>query len=149
VTPGSLEHRLLNDFQRDFPLEPRPFAVIGQALGLDEQDVIERLEELKASGSIGRVGAAVRPGTVGASTLAAIRVPDARLAEVAEIVTAFPEVNHNYEREHDVNLWFVVTAPDESALTGVLDAISEATGLEVMDLRLLTPFHIDLGFDLK
>jgi len=149
VTPGSLEHRLLNDFQRDFPLEPRPFAVIGQALGLDEQDFIERLEELKASGSIGRVGAAVRPGTVGASTLAAIRVPDTRLAEVAEIVTAFPEVNHNYEREHDVNLWFVVTAPDESALIGVLDAISEATGLEVMDLRLLTPFHIDLGFDLK
>ena len=149
MTPGSLEHRLLNDFQRDFPLEPRPFAVIGQALGLDEQDFIERLEELKASGSIGRVGAAVRPGTVGASTLAAIRVPDTRLAEVAEIVTAFPEVNHNYEREHDVNLWFVVTAPDESALIGVLDAISEATGLEVMDLRLLTPFHIDLGFDLK
>jgi len=149
VTPGSVEHRLLNDFQRDFPLEPRPFASIGQALGHDEQDVIDRLKGLRDSGSISRVGAAVRPGSVGASTLAAIRVPEARLAEVADIVTAYPEVNHNYEREHDVNLWFVVTASDEAALKGVLDAISEETGLEVMDLRLLTPFHIDLGFDLK
>lgn len=149
MTPGSVEHRLLNDFQRDFPLEPRPFAAIGQSLGLDERDVIDRLKDLKSNGSISRVGAAVRPGTVGASTLAAIRVPETRLEEVADIVTAFPEVNHNYEREHDVNLWFVVTAPDETALIGVLDAISEETGLEVMDLRLLTPFHIDLGFDLK
>jgi len=141
--------RLLNDFQRDFPLEPRPYARMADALGLAEDDVLAILEELAGAGAISRVGAVVRPNTVGASTLAAMRVPVTRLEDVAAHVSARPEVNHNYERDHAINLWFVVTAESREAVLRVLGEIEAATGIRVLDLPLVTPFHIDLGFDLR
>ena len=79
---------LLDRFQRDFPLDPRPFARIAVKLGLSEAEVIERLTAMQAAGRIARVGGTVRPNTAGASTLAAMAVPEARIDEVAEIVSA-------------------------------------------------------------
>jgi siroheme decarboxylase len=76
-------------------------------------------------------------------------VPPGRLAEVAELVSRFPEVNHNYEREHRFNLWFVLTARDRSRLDAVLAAIAAATGLPVLDLPMLEEYHIDLGFPIR
>ncbi|ARJ67395.1 AsnC family transcriptional regulator [Magnetospirillum sp. ME-1] len=144
-----LDQRLLNEFQQDFPLESRPYAVLGERLGMDEDEVMDRLARLTRGGSISRVGAVFRPHTVGGSTLAAMAVPAHRLEEVAELVNAFGEVNHNYQREHRLNLWFVVTAPTKARVAEVLDEISQSTGLQVLDLPLLEHFHIDLGFDLK
>jgi DNA-binding Lrp family transcriptional regulator len=141
--------RLLNDFQRDFPLEPRPYARIAGELGIAEDDVLAILGELSGAGAISRVGAVVRPNTVGASTLAAMRVPPERLEAVAAQVSARPEVNHNYERDHAINLWFVVTAESRDAVLRVLGEIEAATAIQVLDLPLVTPFHIDLGFDLR
>ncbi|HVI49603.1 MAG TPA: Lrp/AsnC family transcriptional regulator [Candidatus Sulfotelmatobacter sp.] len=143
-----LDRRLLDEFQRDFPLDPRPYAVLGERLGVDEETVRQRLERLKASGSISRVGAVFKPHAVGASTLAALAVPPADLERVAAIVSAMPEVNHNYQREHDFNLWFVVCAADEAAVRRTLREIRRQTGLEPLDLPLLEDFHIDLGFPL-
>ncbi|WP_374643606.1 AsnC family transcriptional regulator [Tabrizicola sp.] len=139
---------LLDRFQRDFPLEARPFARIGAALGLDEAEVIGRLTRMQAAGRITRVGGTVRPNTAGASTLAALAVPEARVDEVAAIVGAEPGVNHSYLREADWNLWFVATAPDAPALDAMLARIEAATGLRLLDLRLVRPFNIDLGFPL-
>jgi DNA-binding Lrp family transcriptional regulator len=110
--------------------------------------VIARLEHLTARAMIARVGATVRPNTAGASTLAAIAVPEARIETVAAIVGAEPGVNHSYLREDDWNLWFVATAPDRCALAATLARIGAATGLAVLDLRLVRPFNIDLGFRL-
>ena len=107
--------RLLDDFQRDLPLVPRPFAAMGEVLGVDEAEVIQRLDLLHARGMVSRVGATVRPNTAGASTLAAMAVPEDRIEEVAEIVGAEPGVNHSYLREDARNLWFVATAPDAAA----------------------------------
>ena len=76
-------------------------------------------------------------------------VPEQELEDVAAIVNAFDEVNHNYEREHDFNLWFVVVADDEERLQQVLAEIEAACGYEVLDLPLENEFFIDLGFDLK
>lgn len=146
---AAAEMRLLNEFQRDFPLEPRPYQRIAEALGMAEDEVIDAYRELSARGAISRIGAVVRPNSVGASTLAAMRVPAGRLDEVADLVSARPEVNHNYERDHAINLWFVVTAEDRARVLGVLDEIEHATGIAVLDLPLVTPFHIDLGFDLR
>jgi DNA-binding Lrp family transcriptional regulator len=146
---NTVEQRLLNDFQRDFPLERRPYARLAAKLGISEEEVLERLAGLRRRGAVSRIGAVVRPGTVGASTLAAMRVPEDRLEAVADMVSAYAEVNHNYERGHAINLWFVVTAGDETRLLGVLASLEEETGIPVMDLRLVTPFHIDLGFDLS
>lgn len=144
----STDQRLLSDFQRGFPLTSRPFQAVAVELGIDEGEVIARVKRLMASGVIGRIGAVVRPQTVGASTLAAMAVPEDRLDLVADIVSAQPEVNHNYEREHRLNLWFVVTAEDRQSVRRVLDRIEWLTGLMPLTMPLERAFHVDLGFPL-
>jgi DNA-binding Lrp family transcriptional regulator len=111
--------------------------------------VLETLKRLQTEGVVSRVGAVFRPNRVGASTLAAMAVPEEQLEEIAAIVNEFDEVNHNYEREHDYNLWFVVVARDEERLQQVLLEIEARCGFSVLDLPLLEEFFIDLGFDLK
>lgn len=141
-----LERSIVNRFQHGFPRVPRPYAAIAETVGCSEAEALATVRGLAERGVLQRVGAVVRSGSVGCSTLAAMRVPAERLAEIAEVVSAFPEVNHNYEREHDFNLWFVVTAPDEARLLQVLREIEAATDIAAMDLRLLEAYHIDLGF---
>jgi len=145
----AVDRRLLNDFQKGFPLSARPYAEIGERLGIDESDVLARLARLTAAGAVSRVGAVLQPKRIGASTLAAMAVPAGRLEAVAALVSAYPEVNHNYEREHRLNLWFVVTAPNQARLTEVLTEIESATNIQVLDLPMLEEYHIDLGFPLQ
>ena len=141
--------RLLNDFQHDFPLTPTPYADIARELGVTEDEVIARLRELKQAGAVSRVGAVVRPNTVGVSTLAAMAVPPDRLETAARLVSGYTEVNHNYEREHRLNLWFVAQAPDAARLQAVLDEIAARSGYEVLSFPLVEDYHIDLGFELR
>jgi len=143
------EKRLLDGYQRDLPLTPRPYAGIAEELGVSEAEVIAALRRLAAEGVISRVGAVLEPGSVGASTLAAMAVPDDRLAGIAELVNGYPEVNHNYQREHPFNLWFVIIAGDEDGVARVIDDIERRTGLEVLDLPMLEGYHLDLGFPLQ
>jgi DNA-binding Lrp family transcriptional regulator len=145
----ALQFRLLNDFQRDFPLCPAPFAELASRLGVAEGVVIRGLEDLRREGKISRVGPVFAPKRIGASTLAAMAVPPEKLEVVAQAVNRFPEVNHNYEREHRYNLWFVVTAGSEGRLQAALGAIEQAAGYPVLRLPLEQEFHIDLGFCLK
>jgi DNA-binding Lrp family transcriptional regulator len=145
----AIDFRLLNDFQRGFPLVPEPYAVVARQLGASVETVLGTLARLRGIGAISRVGAVFRPNTIGASTLAAMAVPPDRLETVARYVSDFREVNHNYAREHRLNLWFVATAPDRGRLQQVLGTIERTTGLEVLSLPLLEEFHIDLGFDLR
>ncbi|MGD2056451.1 MAG: Lrp/AsnC family transcriptional regulator [Gammaproteobacteria bacterium] len=144
----ALEKCLLNDYQRGLPLCPSPYAEIAAQTGVSEEAVIRTLESLLARGLISRVGPVFAPQQAGSSTLAAMAVPPERLQEVAALVSGYDEVNHNYAREHAVNLWFVVTAPDESRLRQVLDDITRATGITVLNLPLERAFFIDLGFPL-
>ena len=147
--PDELDRHLLNDFQYGFPLDSRPFEKIAERLGTTEDVVIDRLNELQNQGVVSRVGAVFRANSIGASTLAAMAVPESRLEDIAAMVSDYSEVNHNYQREHHFNLWFVVTASDEQALNAVLDDIEHRSGLPVMYLPMQEDFHIDLGFDLK
>lgn len=141
--------RLLNDYQRDFPLQARPFARIAADLGVAEADVIAAFAALKDAGTISRIGAVVRPNSIGASTLAALSVPPEDVEPVAALVCAHAEVNHCYEREHAINLWFVVTAADRPAVGRVLRAIEAESGLACLDLPIEAAHHIDLGFPLS
>ncbi|HRY06068.1 MAG TPA: AsnC family transcriptional regulator [Hyphomicrobiaceae bacterium] len=147
VSPHLLD--VLDGWQRGFPLVARPFAAIGRACGLSEGEVLLGLSEMQRAGVLGRVGATIRPNTIGVSLLAAMKVPEDRLEEVARIVNAEPGVNHNYEREHDINLWFVIAAPDSAKLDASLDRIRMASGLDVLELPLERAYYIDLGFPLR
>ncbi len=140
---------LLNGWQRGFPLVPRPFAAIGARLGMSEDEVIAACRCGLEAGEISRIGVVFAPRAAGASTLAALRAPPGELPRIAEIVSAQPEVNHNYERGHALNLWFVATAPDQGALDAALARIGSLTGCEVLPLPMVEEFHIDLGFDLR
>jgi len=144
-----LDRRLLNDFQHDFPLVDEPYVEIARRLGTSEAEVLARLTRLTRDGAISRIGTVVRPNTVGVSTLAAMAVPPERLDEVAQLVNSCRGVNHNYEREHRLNLWFVATAPDAAALQATLDDIAARSGLDVLPFPLLEDYHIDLGFELR
>ena len=146
---SKLEQRLLNEFQQGMPLTATPYADIARQLGVYETTVIETLQRLQTEGVVSRVGAVFRPNRVGASTLAATAVPAGELEDVAAIVNEFDEVNHNYEREHRFNLWFVVVASDEDRLQQVLVEIEQRCGYPVLNLPLLNEHFIDLGFELK
>lgn len=148
VFADDADFRLLNDFQRDFPLVTRPFARIAGELGITESDVLSRLAALRDGGTVSRVGPVFSPRRVGASTLAALKAPPEHLEAIAAVVSAHPEINHNYAREHAWNLWFVVAAPDAVALARVLREIRRETGCPVIALPLRVEYHIDLGFDL-
>ena len=144
---GALEMRLLNEFQRDFPLLPEPYAAIAERLDVDEAWVHATLACALADGRVSRVGAVFRPGAIGVSTLAALAVPPEDLVRAAATVSARAEVNHNYEREHRFNLWFVATAPNRPALDEALAAIARDTGHAPIALPLVADHWIDLGFD--
>jgi DNA-binding Lrp family transcriptional regulator len=135
MTPSATELELIDRWQRGFPLEPRPFATVGRSVGLDESAAIAKFERLIKTGVLTRIGAVVRPHSVGASTLVAMRAPPSRLEAVAAIVNAEPLVNHNYAREHPFNLWFVVTGPDRSAVRQTIERVKQAADLPVIDLR--------------
>ena len=149
VPLSEFERALLNDYQRAFPLEPRPYRSIAADHGVGEGEVIEVFKGLADANLISRIGAVVRPHRAGWSTLAAMAVPQARLEAVAALVSACPEVNHNYERDHRLNLWFVVTAESRDQVAEVLADIEGRCGLEVLDLPLEEAFCLDLGFPIQ
>lgn len=140
-----LIERLLNDWQRGFPLSNRPFALVGQALGATEIEVIEHCTRLLERGVISRVGGVWASGAGGAALLCAMAVPPERLLAVAEQVSAHTGVNHNYEREHTLNLWFVATATDAARLDQMLAAIEQASALPVLRMKMVRPYRIDLA----
>ena len=145
---SALERALLDGFQRDFPVEPTPFATIAEQVQCTEAEVIDCFHTLLERGCISRVGAVFAPRRIGYSVLAALAVPQGQVDEVAALVSGYEEVNHNYEREHAYNLWFVVAAEDEAAVDKVLDDIEAACDLEVLRLPLERAYHIDLGFSM-
>jgi len=149
VALTELDKRLLRMFQKDMPMDRHPYARMAEMLGTSEDEVIAALERLRSEGAISRIGAVFRPNRIGCSTLAAMAVPDDRLEAVAAVVTRREEVNHNYERSHYLNLWFVVTAADEGAVGRTLAGIEEETGLAVLDLPMIEDYHLDLGFDVS
>ncbi len=137
---------LIERWQRGFPLATRPYASLARAHDIAEAEVLDILGRLIESGVVSRVGATLRPNTAGASLLAAMRVPPHRLEEVAAIVNGEQGVNHNYEREHAYNLWFVVTGGSRDDLDISLARIRGLTGLGVLELPLERSYYIDLGF---
>ena len=131
----AVDRRIVNSLQGGFPLSTTPYADVARELGLTEDDLIDRLQCLLDEGILSRFGPmfhAERMG--GALTLAAMSVPDDRYESVADRVNAFPEVAHNYAREHALNMWFVVATERAERIAEVLGEIEKETGLTVHDM---------------
>jgi len=138
--------RLVDGFQSGFPVEERPFRAVGRALDTTEDDVLERVQRLREMGVFRRFGAVLNPPVIGSSTLAAVRAPDDRFEEVANAINAHRQVNHNYRRDHEYNMWFVVTAASKEVRDRILADIEDETGCDVLNLPMLTDYYIDLEF---
>lgn len=141
--------QMLNEFQQDFPLSATPYAEMAQRLGIEEQALLDLLADLKEQGILSRVGAVFTPNRIGASTLAAMAIPENRLDAIADIISSYSAVNHNYEREHHFNLWFVATAENSAMLNEILADMEQKTGYRILSLPMEQDYHIDLGFPLQ
>lgn len=140
---------LLNDWQQRLPLCSQPFLAMARQHGCSEAELIAQLELARQAGQISRLGGAFAAGAGGAALLCALAVPQARLEAVAAQVNAVPGVNHNYEREHRYNLWFVITAPEAARLASRLQALEQDCGLRTLRLPMRRAYRINLGFDLR
>ncbi|WP_257298201.1 Lrp/AsnC family transcriptional regulator [Haloarchaeobius sp. FL176] len=141
-----VDARLIDGYQSGFPVVERPFRVVGEELGVSESEAFERVQRLRDEGVFRRFGAVLNPPVIGSSTLAAVQAPADRFDEVAEIINGYRQVNHNYRREHEWNMWFVVTAGSRETRDRILDEIAERTGCDVLNLPMLTDYYIDLEF---
>jgi DNA-binding Lrp family transcriptional regulator len=146
---ADIDRELLNNFQHEFPLSVRPWQDLADKTGIDEDAVIQRLQSLQERGYISRIGPVFKCNSLGVSTLVAMSIPEAELEKIAAIINSYDGVNHNYERQHEYNLWFVIAASTDDELDNLLDSIEEATGYRCLKLPMLENFHIDLGFELQ
>ena len=131
-TLDPIDRAIINGLQGGFPISERPFAEAGEALGLTESALIERLRKLEQAGAMSRFGPLWNSeGLGGAVCLAAMAVRAERFESIAAIVNAHPQVAHNYEREHHLNMWFVISTLEPEGIVSTAAAIEAETGLEV------------------
>lgn len=136
----------INQCQGGFPVtEVRPFARLADALGSDEGSVLGLVRSLLETGQLSRFGPIYDASRLGGGqTLAALKAPAERFADVAAQVNALPAVAHNYRREHALNMWFVIAAPTPEGVDSALREIGEATGLQVFNFPKQHEFYLGL-----
>lgn len=142
----SLDKQLITQLQSDFPVSSRPFAEIGDRLGISEDEVIERLTAIKESGEIRRMGASFDSRKMGySSTLCAVSVPPDRLDEAIGVINSYHNVTHNYERNHDYNVWFTLIAPSRERISEILGEIETKAGIgPIINLPAVRLFKIQV-----
>ena len=140
---------LLNLLQADFPLSRQPFAELGASLGLDEEEVIERIGRLKQAQVIRYIGPVFDSRSLGyQSTLVAMHIPEEGLERAVRIVNEHPGVSHNYARSDTFNLWFTLTVPPGDDLKKELQALAARIGPEeVLDLPAVRLLKLGVFFD--
>ena len=127
-----IDRRLINALQGDFPLVAEPYRQVAEALDLDETEVLRRIDSLLERHVLTRFGPMFQIERAGgAFVLAAMRVPEADFECITGQVNAFAEVAHNYRREHELNMWFVLATATPQGIADTIAAIEAATGLPV------------------
>ena len=144
------DRKILNIIQTEFPVEEEPFKVLGEAIGISEDEVLDRVKKLKERGIIRRIGAVLDTKRMGfASTLCAARVPEERVKEFVDVVNSYSGVTHNYRRFHMYNIWFTFIAQSEEDIDRSLNEISEKTGIDgILNMPVRRKFKIDASLDL-
>ena len=146
----ALDRRLLEIIQTDFPLAPRPYAVLGDKLGISEQEALERVRALKKKKIIRRLGANFQSAKLGfRSTLCAAKVPEDKLEAFIADVNARPGVTHNYLRNHAYNVWFTLIGDSWEAMCDTLDGISARHGIPILNLPAARLYKIRVDFPME
>ena len=151
MTLDDKDKRIINHIQSDFPICEQPYAAIGEALGMSEAEVIQRVSSLKESGIIRRIGGNFSPEKVGFfSTLCGAKVPVDDLESFAEVVNSYRGVTHNYIREDDFNVWFTFIEASVATIEKNLAEIAEKTGIqEIYNFPATHVFKIRAEFTVK
>jgi siroheme decarboxylase len=144
-----IDKKILNNYQRGLSVSDEIYKNVTNNLKINEDELFFRLKNLKTGGYISRIGAVFSPNSIGCSTLAAVSCDKDKLIKTAETLNKFKEVNHNYQREHKFNLWFVITAENKQKLDKIICKIEREIGFYVLSLPMLKEYHIDLGFDIN
>jgi Transcriptional regulators len=145
---SEIDRRIINALQDGIPLCEHPYGEAAERIGLTEQKLRARLIALRDSGVITRIGPMFRAERMGGGvTLAAMRIPREDFERVARLVNAYDEVAHNYERDHEFNMWFVVASEDPDRVEQVLREIERKSGYPVYDMPRLDEFYVGLRFE--
>jgi DNA-binding Lrp family transcriptional regulator len=145
----TIDRLIVNELQIGVPICERPYAEVAARLGISEQVLIDRLQKLLDDGLLSRFGPMYHAERLGgALTLAALKVPAADFAWVTELVNAHPEVAHNYARDHELNMWFVLGTEAPQRIAEVIAMIEQETGLRVYNMPKLEEFYVGLHFEL-
>ncbi|MDD1712724.1 MAG: winged helix-turn-helix transcriptional regulator [Methanoregulaceae archaeon] len=149
--PDQTDLAILNVLQDDFPLVSRPWKAIADQLGITETGLLDHLKRLEEAGIIRGISPVLESRHLGlhAATLVALHVPAERVDEIAAIISSYPEVSHNFQRDHYYSLWFTIAAQNGNGIQKVLDEILDRTGIlvsDVLDLPTVKKIKIDVRF---
>lgn len=141
----ALDRRIVNAMQGGFPICERPFEAMALQLQTSEQELVTRIERLLEQGTLSRFGPMYHAERMGGSlSLAAMRIPQADFERVAAIVNAMPEVAHNYERSHSLNMWFVLATETPQQQHEAIAQIERRTGYPVHNMPKITEYFVEL-----
>ncbi len=147
---NDLDKKLINLVQSSFPLSRNPYAELGRQLGIDEDDVILRIERLRATGIIRQIGPVLDARRLGyQTTLVAIRVPEIKLDRAEQLIAEHPGISHGYQRDHNFNVWFTMAVPATADINTEVRQLTESIGAEAsFPLPAVRLFKIGTYFDM-
>lgn len=142
------DKELLNLIQRNFPVHSRPYLILAEKLEMTEEEVMAKVQKLKADGQIRKLGGTFNSNKLGYhSTLCALKAPVNRIVEISEVINSYKGVTHNYKRDNCYNMWFTLIEPSEEALELTLNEIKEKTGISnILNLPAERIFKINVDF---
>ncbi|CAD6874927.1 Lrp/AsnC family transcriptional regulator [Methylomonas fluvii] len=144
----AIDKAIINRLQQGFPICAAPYQRVAEELGLVEAELLSRLQTMLADGVLSRFGPMYHAEQMGgALTLAALKVPGERFDEVTEIVNSFPEVAHNYARNHLLNMWFVLATEQPEQVATVIAEIERRTGLRVFNMPKISEYYVGLQLE--
>ncbi|WP_428354599.1 Lrp/AsnC family transcriptional regulator [Methyloprofundus sp.] len=144
----TIDRAIINTLQIGFPICNSPYKRVADDLKLSEQELLDRLKALINSGILSRFGPMFHAEHMGgALTLAAVKAPEQDFDNIAETINTFPEVAHNYAREHDLNMWFVLATETPEQINQVIANIEEKTGLTVYNMPKIQEYFVGLKLD--
>lgn len=140
-----IDRAIINNLQGGLPVCERPYLEAAQRIGISEDELLSRLTALLERGVLTRVGPLFQIERMGgAFTLAALSAPEADYDNVAAKVNALPEVAHNYERNHPLNMWFVLATEKPEQIAEVIGRIERETGCEVFNFPKSREYFVEL-----